>query len=261
MGRGVQILQHEPDRTVMLEPGGAVVRKVFHSEDPGASRESAEREFGILRRFNDALSDVQSSTCPRPLELGQGDDVYVRMERASGLPMQAHLNRRDWPPGMDHELAAVLREGLVRYVETFDEPYWDFIFRNMFYDAEQRLVTFLDFGFPPLYLPMLDELNRRTPIEVSLAALVTSAIFEAGRPKRMIRRREHRRAFRLASMTVHDVASHPAAGTVSIDAIRESASGLYALAAGGGGRLRREWYLRLGALLARPSSKLRTLRP
>ena len=87
-----------------------------------------------------------------------------------------------------------LLEGLVRYVDTFGEPYWDFIFRNMFYDEDEHLVTFLDFGFPPLFLPILDELERRSPIEVSLAALVASAIFDAGRPKRMGRLREHHHA-------------------------------------------------------------------
>jgi hypothetical protein len=77
----------------------------------------------------------------------------------------------------------------------------------------------------------------------------------------MTRRREHNRAFRLATLTAHDVMSDPAGSAVNVDAVRESARGLYALAAGGGGRFRREWYLRVGALLARPSSRVATLRP
>jgi len=149
----VEVLQTEPDRTVLLEAGGAVVRKVFHSDDPSTSLGLAEREFEILGRFQAALSDLPSSTCPRPLELGRGDEVYVRMERASGLPMQDHLDLRGWPKGMEQQLSTALRQGLIRYVQTFDEPYWNFIFRNMFYDAERRLVTFLDFGFPQLYVP------------------------------------------------------------------------------------------------------------
>jgi len=251
----VRVLQHEADRTVLLEADGTTIRKVFHSDARSTSIELAAREFSILERFNAALADEEHLTCPRPLQLGQGDEVYIRMERAAGSPMQDHLNLGLLPIA-EAQLAALLSHGLFRYVDTFGEPYWDFIFRNMFFAADPGVVTFLDFGFPDLYLPRLDELRRRTPMEVSLAALVASAIFDAGRPTRMTRRREHARAFRIATLTLHHAVSDPASPEVSIDAVCACATALYALATGGGRRVRREWYLRIGALLARPTAKL-----
>ena len=162
-------------------------------------------------------------------------------------------------PAQSDELASALSEALFCYVATFDEPYWDFIFRNMFFDADLALVTFLDFGFPDLYRPLLGELLRHHPVEVSLGALVASAIFEAARPKRFRRRREHRRAFELAKLTVEHVVSEPAGARVRVDAVRECARALYGLATTDGGALRQGWYLRAGPLIAQPSSKLATL--
>jgi hypothetical protein len=251
----MQVLQNEPDRTVLLEPSGSVVRKVFHSNDAETSRALAEFEYDRLRRFHDALASSAALTCPRPLELCSDDTVYIRMERATGVPMQEHLLRTAWSTEVQDEFAAALCEGLSAFVATFGEPYWDFILRNMFYDDGARLVTFLDFGFPPLYEPMLDELRRHHPIEVSLAALLCSAVFDAGRPSRMARRREHLRAYRVANATIeHTIASAPK-GSVQPEPVREMAAGLYRLASGGGSRLRSTWYRSVGAVLARPAQR------
>jgi hypothetical protein len=245
---------------VVVEADGSTVRKVFHGPDQRTSLQFAEREFEIMSRFHEALRRVPFATCPRPLELVTADEVYLRMERAAGVAMQDHLHESTWAPKHYQQLAELLGLGLTRYVDTFHEPYWDFIFRNMLYDAQTGVVTFVDFGLPALYLPLLDDLKRCRPIEVSLAALVASAIFEAARPKRMTRRREHRHAFLLAKTTVERLAGNSEAGDFSVDVVRDRAGRLYALACGHGGGIRREWYRLGGRLLSRPSAKLAELR-
>jgi hypothetical protein len=252
----MEILQREPGRTVAMEAGGQAVRKTFHGHDPVSLKALAAREFDRMQVFRQALDGIESATCPRPLELGDAVEPYVRMERARGVPLQDHLASHTWDAPLFDHVSGVLEHALTRYIETFGEPYWDFIFRNMFYDPNLRLVTFLDFGVPTIYMPALDEFRAWSDVEVSLGSLVASSLFEAARPRRMTRRREHRQAVVLAGQVLRCCAHGSETATPRPEGVRGAALTAYGLACGQGGRVRRRWYRHVGAILARPSRAL-----
>jgi hypothetical protein len=256
---GVQVLQQEPGRTVALEDGGLIVRKTFHGADRAQLAQMAAREIDRMARFREALDGIDSATCPRPVELGGGPEPFLRMERARGVPMQDHLASEPWDRARYDRVGHVLREALTRYVETFGEPYWDFILRNMFYDPGRDLVTFLDFGVPTIYLPALDRLARHAPMEVSLGGLVASAVFESARPRRMRRRLEHRQAATLAAVVLERCLAASDGLPLSRAGVHTVAFTTYGLAAAGGGWGRRQWYRWYGATLGRQSDKLERL--
>ncbi len=256
MASAARVLQREPGRTVTLEEGGATVRKAFHGDAAAVLAEQARREFDRMSRFTAALADVDLAACPEPLELGTVPEPFVRMTRAAGVPMQDHLARTTWTPDTHRRVADVLRRALVRYVETFDEPYWDFILRNMFYDPDTGMVTFFDFGVPALYEPAIADLERLSSLEVSLGSLLASSVFEAGRPRRLSRRREHRQAPLLARTVLVRCLDESHGLPVGIDGVAAAARITYGLAASDGGRLRRAWYRSGGRLLARPGATL-----
>jgi hypothetical protein len=258
-GSGVRVLQRDPAATVVLEADGVTVRKTFHGEDPGRLRELARREFQRMAQFSAALDDVDSAACPKALELDLGAEPSITMERAAGVRMQSYLARKLLTPELFERVARTLQLALVRYVEAFREPYWDFIFRNMFYDAERDLVTFIDYGIPAIYLPAMGCFASKSPMDVSLGSLVASSIFEAARPTRMARLREHRQARILASVVVRQCLAALPGPPVSADGIGEVAGAAYKLARGGGGRTRRWWYGSCGEALARPAANLRAL--
>jgi hypothetical protein len=246
----MQVLQRQPGRTVVLEAGGQVVRKTFHGDDAGSLEQLATREFERMVRFSTALADVTAVTCPTPIELGAGPEPYVRMGRAAGVPMQSYLGTTTVDAERSASLADALGRGLIRYVETFAEPYWDFILRNMFYDERTGLVTLLDFGVPVIYAPALADLERHSPFDVSLGGLVASSVFEAARPKRFWRRLEHRQAFSLASAVTRRLLETPGAPGVTPVGVRTVAEVTYGLAETSGGRLLQGWYRLCGSKIA-----------
>ena len=251
-----RILQQEPGRTVALEAGGLVVRKTFHGADSDRQRLLATREFEHMLRFSTALARVENAMCPQPLELVVGAETYVRMERVKGLPMRDELNLSRWDVDAYRRIADILTRALMCYVETFAEPYWDFIFRNMFYDPVDHQVTFIDFGVPELYTPVLDEFSSVQPLEVSLGGMVASSIFESARPKYVTRQREHRQAPALAEAVLRRCQETALPGVLSMDRVMSVARTAYGLASSGGGVLRESWYRFGGPLLANPTVKL-----
>jgi hypothetical protein len=252
----VRVLQEEPGRTIVIEDGAAVVRKTFYGDDPTALGALVRREAERMREFADALDSVEGAECPRPIEVSFGPEPFIRMTRARGERMQDLLATQQWTASRFEAVAAVLDRALTCYVQTFGEPYWDFILRNMFYDVDSGVVTFLDFGIPTIYEPRLEELNRFSPVEVSIGGLVASSIFEAGRPIRMSRRLEHRQAPRLSAA----VARMAIARGADPGGIRAVAKLTYGLASSHGGPTRRAWYATAGRCLARPGRKLNALR-
>ena len=259
MAAAARVLQREPGRTVTLEDGGATVRKTFHGDDAALLTRMAAREFDRRSRFRVALRDVDLATCPRPLEVGAVTEPFVRMERAVGVPMQDHLARTSWTAQDYQRVADVMRIALIRYVQTFDEPYWDFIVRNIFFDPDTGTITFFDFGIPVLYEPAIPDLERLAPLEVSLGSLLASSVFEAGRPRRFWRRREHRQAQALAAEVLARCLDASEGLPVSIEGVARAARLTFDLAATDGGWLRRTWYRSCGRLLTRPSATLRRL--
>ncbi len=256
MAPAPKVLQREPGRTVTLEDGGAGVRKTFHGDDTAFLAQLAWREFDRMGRFRAALDDVDLATCPKPLEVGALPEPFVRMELAAGVPMQDHLARTTWSTDMYQRVAEVLRQALIRYVQTFDEPYWDFILRNMFYDANTGIVTLFDFGIPVLYEPAIPDLERLSPLEVSLGSLLASSVFEAGRPRRLSRRREHRQAQVLARTVLMRCLLASDGLPIGSEGVARAARITFDLAASDGGWLRRTWYRSCGRLLTRPGVTL-----
>jgi hypothetical protein len=248
----VRVLQEEPGRTIVIEDDEAVVRKTFYGDDPAELGRLARHEAERMRRFAEALDAVEGAECPRPIEVSLGSAPFIRMTRARGEPMQDLLATQAWSPARFEAVATVLDQALNCYVRAFSEPYWDFILRNMFYDVGDEVVTFLDFGIPTIYLPRLEELNRFSPVEVSIGGLVASSIFEAGRPARMKRRLEHRQAPRLSAA----VARKAIADGADADGIRAVAELTYGLASSHGGPARRAWYATAGRGLAQRGRKL-----
>jgi hypothetical protein len=251
----MKVLQREPGRLVVLEEGGTVVRKIYSGDEPNRLYDLAAREFDRLRRFRDALSGLGGATCPQPLEIRSGASPFIRMERAAGVSMEDYLNDKPWSPELYESVGRTLQEALPRYIQTFGEPYWDFIIRNMFFDPDRRLVTFLDFGIPESYGPLLEELSRYSALEFSLGTLAASPVFESRRPKRIIRRREHRQAFALVSVVLRRFRD-AADGNLKIEEVREAARITYALAADTGGRFRRGWYSSAARILTEPMTRI-----
>jgi hypothetical protein len=191
-----RLLQREPDRTVSLEAGGTVVRKEFTG--PLASAEAAH-EHDRLQRFHRALGSDGRARCPRPIEVGTGDTAFVRMERAPGEPLIAHLRSRPWSDEEINQVASVLAGAVQTYVYTFDEPYFDFHLRNMTYEPAKGQVWFFDFGVPSTFPPdLVARLRQQAPLDVSVANLLGSTVFEATRPRAVLHRRRHRQSFLLA---------------------------------------------------------------
>lgn len=250
------LLQHEPGRTVTLEPGGHVVRKTFSGSDVATLEGMARRERDRMDGYAAALTTVVGAGCPRSIELLRcGQDVVLRMERAPGRPLRDELNSTVLDAGRYRDLAVVISGALIAYVRTFDEPYWDFIFRNMFYDPAGGVVSFFDFGVPEIYGPFLGELRRRRPLEVSAGGMVASAVFEAARPRHVMRRLEHRQAPVLAASVVQALTEMAPAGSIGVAATLEVARTTYRAASAGGSPLRRGWYRYPGRGLARPGQK------
>lgn len=245
----MRVLQQEPGRTVFLEDSGHV-RKVFTGADPETLTRLAAREFEHMTLFAEALTDIDAAACPRPLEMGGGVAPFIVMDHAIGEPLRNHLNSPGWDRNLEQHIARVLAAGLFRYIDTFGEPYWDFIFRNMFYDRSRDLVTFIDFGVPVLYEPAMRELRSIPAVEVSLGGLVASSVFESARPRYLYRRREHGNAPALAGRVLRQVLEHPAGHRVSAEGVLDVARTTYALASRGGGRARRTWYGTVGSVLA-----------
>ena len=247
------VLQREPGRTVTLEADGSTVRKTFHGDDLWSLGQLAAREFERMSAFHDVLQDVDGAACPAPLDLVLHPEPYLRMERAAGMPLQDHLAQNVWEPERYGRVAGIMASALLRYVGTFAEPYWDFILRNMFYDPAAEAVTFLDFGIPTIYEPILAELRTTHPVDVSLGGLVASSVFEAARPRRLVRRLEHRQAPQLALAVLERCLEDPDGLDVSGEGVRKAAHAAYGVAGSGGPWSRRLWYRGVGPVLAPPS--------
>lgn len=193
-----RVLQEEPGRLVVVEPGGATVRKSFTDGKTTAARQAAAREFDHLARYHAALAGSPRARCPRPVELSTTDPPSVRMERVAGSCLAVHLARERLTDPELECLATVVVDALLVYVRTFAEPYYDLHLRNTALDPASGVVTFFDFGVPDAIQPdLLARMNRLAPLDVSLGNLLASTVFEAMRPRGVLRLRRHRQSLRL----------------------------------------------------------------
>jgi hypothetical protein len=254
----MRLLQNEPGRVVALENGGSVVRKTYVGGDPDVLGAMAVREFERMSVFRDALRECTGATCPRPLELALGRQPYIRMTRATGIAMEDSLKCEVWSAARFARVGDILCRAVDTYVRTFDEPYWDFILRNMLYDPEKQLVTFIDYEIPPACLRLLDTLSRFSPLDFSVGTLVASSIFEPRRPRRLFRRRQHRQASALVRAAVRSFRNPPGV-ELKVAQVREVAHLNYELATGGGNAVRRVWYKSAALLSTDPATAIREI--
>lgn len=259
---GERVLQQEAHRVVTLESGGATVRKTFLGNDPDSLMALATREHDRLSRFSAALDGVAGARCPSSLGVSVGLHPSVRMTRANGLPLSEGLAH----PADDQEidwLARVLGDGLIAYVETFGEPYYDFHFRNMLYDVGRREITFLDFGVPDHLVAARSELDRLPPFDASLGNLYGSSLFEAVRPRNLHRVGQNRTTMLLAASVVEtllDESRLPApASPPSRDGLLQATEIVYRRSASWGPRSHHLWYRLFPRRLARGQKRLADL--
>jgi hypothetical protein len=231
------VIQQDGDRSVVVEADGTITKTFTGAR----AQEEANREADRLRRFCAALEAVPGATCPTLLYL-DGPPWRVHMTRAPGVPLSVRLAGGALEDAERHAIADVLAVALTRYVCTFSEPYYDFHFRNVVSEAATNTLAFVDFGVPRELAGVLDELNRRNPIEVSLGNLVGSTVFEAMRPRSARVPRERRaQSFALARAVVaalvasHDVVTPAGVAVVARVGYRRSAHR--------GGVGRRAWYM------------------
>jgi len=252
----MELLQKEPGRVVALEDGGAVVRKTYTDGDPDDLRAAAAREFDRIGTFRDVLQRCDGATCPAPLELSLDLPPYVRMTRAAGIPLEDCLNREVWPMERLNPLGDIICRAARRYVDTFDEPYWDFILRNMLYDPCEHVVTFVDYEIPAACRPLVGDFARFSPLAFTLGTLVASAIFEARRPKRMVRRRCHRQASILVRAIIRSFFNSSDSPEPGVEQIREVALIRYGMDTSAGGRVRHAWYGAAARLWTAPGAAI-----
>jgi hypothetical protein len=240
------VLQRSAGRTVEVEEGGGVVRKTFAGSDPERSRLQAEAEFHRLQRFSEALADVPGAACPRPLEILAGEDPVLRMERVAGRPLLELLRATHLSPELRERIAEAAATGLARYVDALGEPYEDFQFDNMLFDAPSSTLALLDLGAPD---GSSGDRCAGTPLALSLGNLVGSTMFQSARPKWLLRPLQHRQAVALCGAVVTRVAAGPA--EVLIADLVPIGRAAYKRSAFGGGWARRLWYQTVGFIVAR----------
>jgi hypothetical protein len=246
---GGRVLQVEPHGAVVVEDGETVVRKSFFGDDENTRRRIAATEFDRQSRFWRNLQGTDGISCPRPLELIDASRPQIRMEFARGQPISKHLRDVDLSSAELTWLADTLIRALASYVQSTDEPYYDFHLRNMLYDPVDRVVAFVDFGIPKRLEHSLDQLSGLSPFEISLGNLVAGTIFESARPRGFYRLRQHRQALRLCSAVLERALDGD--GDLNIENVRRASDIAYGASVYWGPALRQGWYRLPGRLLAR----------
>lgn len=247
---GGRVLQVEPHGAVVVEDDEATVRKIYLGGDRAALRRVAATEFERQERFWTSVQSADVISCPRPLELIDESHPQIRMEFARGRPISRHVRDVGLSGAELEWLADALGRALACYVQTTNEPYYDFHLRNMLYDPERRVISFVDFGIPKRLERSLHEFNGLSPYEISLGNLVAGTIFESTRPRAFYRLRQHRQALALCSAVLERFLDRDGAA-VDLAKVRRAADIAYNASAHWGPRLRHSWYRLLGPLLAR----------
>jgi hypothetical protein len=233
----VELLQGERGRSVVVEEGGAVVRKSFTGPD-GALE--ATREYECLQRFHGALGTTGAARCPRPIELAMSPTPFVRMERAPGVPLNVYLARHGLDDQELDELGATLATGVTTYVEAVGEPYFDFHLRNLVYEPSRGAVTFVDFGVPFTFdHALIDRVRALAPLDASAGQLLGSTLFEVARPRTLLNRRRHAQSLRLVDKVLDRLAT-------GRDDVRSVARASYAASAASGGAPALVWHRTIG---------------
>lgn len=234
---------------IFLEENGHVVRKVFNTGSLESDLNCARREFEYQSRFWQSLRGLQAVCCPRPLELTEDEPVTLRMEACSGITLQTYL--LECRPRED-ELSLIaqrIAQGLLIYLETFGEPYYDFNFSNILYEPSCGRLTLLDFG-KTLRLHKIEKaILQVPPLEFSLGWALGSLLYELSRPVLAVKGMKGRAVLELFEKTVaHTFLSSSI--NLSLDTVVRIGSARYKNAAFVGSWPRQGWYRTFGHIVA-----------
>lgn len=244
---GTQVLQEGFGRLVVLEGDRGVVRKTFHEGTTELRQELARAEFDRLRRFSAALVDVPGAACPRPLEL-LSEPPGLRMEWAPGVCLLEFLRHHAVDNRTRDRLAATMAAAVRAYVEALGEPYHDFKFDNMLYDAAGGRLTFVDLGLPQDALPPDP---RASAYEITMGNFLGSVVFQTARPKYLLNRRQHRSTVMLASAVVAALARDGEAEMRPAHLVGAARAAYLRCTFGRGSVRRSAWYGTVGYALGR----------
>lgn len=131
--------------TVVLDPESMTVYKQFSTLDENPARRLALNEFRCLTRFQQALADQPFVNCPEPLGLDLRNGI-IRMSHCPGTRLDRFLAgpSSEASKHLDH-IAEQIAIAAARYVEEFDEPYFDLGQHNMIYEPRSGRLCLIDF--------------------------------------------------------------------------------------------------------------------
>lgn len=240
----------DSDCVVVREAGGAVVRKTFLPTARQDARQAAQREFRYLQRLRGALADVEGVTCPEPLAVALDPVAEVRMAACPGVPVDRYLRGRQATDAVLGELAERMAAALRVYVAVFEEPHYDFFYRNMLYDEDSDVLSLVDMGIPA-GLPEL--MAGLPPLAASLGTFVGHVLRDIVRPRRIAAVRGHRRIVRLTRGLVHGALERDGGRrSVRVAALRSYRRTTGTAADRAASPAKRAWYRAAELLLARP---------
>jgi hypothetical protein len=174
-----------------------------------------------------------------------GPPPIITMTRCAGQPLVEVLAGRRLPRESLERLSVVAAGVVTSFVMRAEEPYPDFQFDNMLYQANTDELAFVDLGYP--------DGSRRTsdepPLAASLGNLIGSTIFQSARPGWVHRRRQRQQAAVLCAATVRHATAAGAPATAVEDLVK-SARRVYQRNAYGRSRLRSLWYATAGYAMA-----------
>jgi len=228
------------DGVVEIDEESRSVTKTYLHPDRNIAVRNVRREVEYASRFLQALAGVGGVACPRVIAWELSRPPRVVMELCPGRELSDFLLRIDGRDPRIADISSRIQTGLEVYTRLFGEPYYDFCFNNMLFDEDSRTVTFLDFVIPEQ--PVNNSLG--SPLEVSLGWLVGCACYTLSRPAFLF-------SSKAASLGVAQTVLAGFDGRVDSGRIYAFARGVFSQMCKSGGRLRKNYYRTVGALVTR----------
>jgi len=190
MSHADAVRHQRPWGTVTVDAQRAIVLKEYRFPTLENSRFQAAQEMDRLTRFGAVLARIPGLRSPRPLSFIEGTasrPPSIEMEWCAGESLHDYLLRDDITAASRLRLADRFAQGLIAYVETFEEHYADASFHNALYDPDTDMLTVFDFG---PWRPAGSRF-RILPLESSLGSVFGSSLrtLLLASPRRSLRRR------------------------------------------------------------------------
>jgi hypothetical protein len=159
--------------TIYALANGLEVMKVYHDgiED---RKNTARKEYQRLVNATNAFRILDRIQSPTPIELYL-DPPAIRMGRCFGTPLLRYLIEHRHVYTEQSDLVRLLSDGIISYVNGCDEGLPDCSIRNLLYDPQNGVLSFLDFS-PSSRQPGVDHVNHA--IIFSIGSLISSTLYE-----------------------------------------------------------------------------------